>query len=226
MDASPLERKKGKLRYYAMCSMVDWQFGRIIQRLEEMGELDNTIFMFTSDHGDMLGDRVTFSKYSMYEGSIRVPMILAGGKAKEGKIDDRYVELVDVLPTLLDAANIDPVLELPGGSLYGEPVRIGGFSEMHGSGYEGIEKAQTLMWRKKDFKLIVHTKGDAINSTKQINECACELYDLKHDPKEYKNLYRDEEYRDIVHKMTMELLLHITSITAKWPRKPSGNDFK
>ncbi|MBL8027910.1 MAG: sulfatase-like hydrolase/transferase, partial [Fibrobacteres bacterium] len=87
---TPEERRRSKLRYAALCTYVDDMFGKVIDKLREIGELDNTFIIFTADHGDMLGDRSRVSKYCLYDGSVRVPMIIAGpGVTAEGKVDSR-----------------------------------------------------------------------------------------------------------------------------------------
>ena len=105
MEKTPLERRRTTLRYWALCSYVDDLFGRVLRKLDEMGERENTFVLFASDHGEMLGDRQhRFSKYCLYEGSVRVPLIVAGAGVPEerrGAVDARAAELVDVLPTLL-----------------------------------------------------------------------------------------------------------------------------
>jgi arylsulfatase A-like enzyme len=68
----------------------------VIDKIKAMGELENTFIIFTADHGDMLGDRGRVSKYCLYDGSIRVPMIIAGPGVLQGKVDLRPAELVDV----------------------------------------------------------------------------------------------------------------------------------
>lgn len=223
VDASSKERRLGKLRYYAMCSMIDWQIGRVIKKLDDENKLNDTVIIFTADHGDMLGDRLAFSKYSLYDNAVRVPLIVWGKDIGGGKVDNRHAELVDILPTILDIAQEDIPIELPGGSLLREPCRKGSFSEMHGSGYEGMEKAQTLMWRKDDYKLIVHVNGDAANEIDHFENCQCELYDLAHDPMECNNIY--DIKREVASQLVLELLIHITSKTAKWPSKPSSNSY-
>ena len=70
------DRRRTTLRYYALCACVDARFGRVLRKLEEMGETENTFVTFCSDHVEMLGDR--YSKYCLYEASVRVHMILVG----------------------------------------------------------------------------------------------------------------------------------------------------
>ncbi len=93
-----------KAYYYACVSFIDYQVGRIIAALEEAGQLDNTLILFTSDHGELLGDHNCFGKRSMHDGATRIPMLLRY-PARFGKgLCDSPVSLVDLAPTFLSAA--------------------------------------------------------------------------------------------------------------------------
>jgi len=221
-ETSQQERRMSTLRYYALCSYVDAQFGRVLRRLEEMGEMANTFAVFTSDHGEMLGERRRFSKYCLYEGSVRVPLILAGpGTRQQGTVDERPAELVDVLPTLLSVAEQTTPPQLPGASLLAEPARAGSFSEMHGTGYEKAQKAPAYMWRTHDWKLITYLPGDAADAQAQVREAQGELYDLRADPQELENLYEDPDHLSVRERLTGELLMHLASVWARYPWQPA-----
>jgi arylsulfatase A-like enzyme len=96
--------------YYGSVTFLDEQIGRILAVLEKRGMLDNTLILYTADHGDMLGDHHLWRKTYAYESSSRVPMLIRWPKgatdAKRGQVLDQPVELRDVLPTLLDAAGV------------------------------------------------------------------------------------------------------------------------
>ncbi len=224
-EMSGEERRRTTLRYYAKCSFVDDMFGRVVDRLDAMGELDNTMFVFLADHGEMLGDRRhDFSKYCLYEGSVRVPLILAGPlvpEEKRGTVDSRYAELVDVLPTFLDMAGQPIPPELAGGSLLQAPCRLGGFAEMHGSGYEQHQVAPAYMWRTREWKLILKVNGSIADAVLRIDEPIGELYNLETDPQEWRNLYDAPEHLAVRERLTRELLLHLACAWAKAPHHPT-----
>jgi arylsulfatase len=95
--------------YYGAVTFVDEQVGRILEALERRAWLDDTLVIFTSDHGDMTGDHHLWRKSYGYESSARIPMLLrwpAGVPGVRGRVVDKPVELRDVLPTLLEAASI------------------------------------------------------------------------------------------------------------------------
>lgn len=102
--------KQAKAGYYGLITHIDHQIGRFLVAMQEFGVRNNTIILFTSDHGDMLGDHHFFRKGLPYEGSAKVPFILFDPtgtlKLKKGFVCDDPVELMDVMPTLLEAAGI------------------------------------------------------------------------------------------------------------------------
>ncbi|MDO8681901.1 MAG: arylsulfatase [Armatimonadota bacterium] len=94
--------------YYGSVSFIDEQIGRIMNALEAKGMLENTLILFTSDHGDMLGDHHLWRKTYAYESSARIPMMISwpermGINAERGSEMHQLVELRDILPTFLDA---------------------------------------------------------------------------------------------------------------------------
>jgi arylsulfatase len=106
---------RARAGYYGHMSHIDLQIHRLLQVLAEQRLADNTIVLFSSDHGELMGDHNLFRKSLPYEGSARVPLILAGPGVTPGA-DDRLAELRDIMPTLLDLAGLpvpDAVEGLP-----------------------------------------------------------------------------------------------------------------
>ena len=219
---TPDQRRRSRLRYAALCSYVDSLFGQVIEKLRALGELDNTFIIFTSDHGDMLGDRGRVSKYCLYEGSVRVPMIVAGpGVVRRGAVDDRPAELVDVMPTLLDVSGTEIPEILPGFSLLSDFARAGSFAEFHGRGYEEYQRAPAVMWRTADWKLILHLPGRLGEALQQYDRLSGELYHLADDPYELRNLYPDPACAAVRGRMTAELLMHVMCSLGRYPAAPA-----
>jgi arylsulfatase A-like enzyme len=219
---TPEERRRSHLRYAALCTYVDDCFGRVLDKLEAMGELDNTFILFTSDHGDMMGDRGRVSKYCLYEGSVRVPFIMAGPAVdREGAVDSRHVELVDVLPTMLDAAGLDIPEFLPGVSLLSDFKRMGSFAEMHGRGYEEYQQAPAVMFRTGEWKIILSLPAELGTSHLNYESIRGELFNLKDDPVELVNRYDDPDCLAVRDKLTREALMHIMSCLGRYPGGPS-----
>jgi arylsulfatase len=216
------ERCRSRLRYAAYCSYVDSLFGQVLKQLEESDQLENTFVIFTSDHGEMLGDRGRVSKYCLYEGSVRVPLIVSGPGVKGGQgPDSRPAELVDVLPTLLDVAGLEIPEVLSGFSLLSDYARLGSFAEMHGRGYEEYQRAPAVMWRNEKWKLLLHIPGllGSVNGAYDLSKG--ELYSLADDPREMNNLYDDPACAEVRGRMTTELLMHIMCCVGRFPCGPA-----
>jgi len=102
------ELQRARAGYYALITHLDYQIGRLINALNEYGELNNTVIVFTSDHGEMMGDHHYYRKALAYEGSAKVPFIISDrtGKLgfKAGSTVSEVIEMRDIMPTLLDAA--------------------------------------------------------------------------------------------------------------------------
>ncbi|MGZ0655469.1 sulfatase family protein [Coraliomargarita sp. W4R72] len=107
--------------YYRACvSFVDYQVGRIIEGLKATGEYDNTLVLFSSDHGEMLGDLNCFGKRSMHDASAKVPLLVKFPRGQgAGRQIDQPVSLVDLAPTIVQSAELEPSNSWDGDSLYG-----------------------------------------------------------------------------------------------------------
>lgn len=212
MDAR--ERRRTTLRYWALCTYVDDCVGRILAAVSAAGEAERTLVVYTSDHGEMLGDRGhRFSKYCLYEGAVRVPLILAGPGVPSGRRDTRPCELVDLMPTLLAAVGAPAEAGPPGLNLLADGRRDGSFAEYHGSGYEAARAAPSWMWRTPEWKLILSARGGGMRG---------ELYDLKADPGEWTNRFDDAACAAVRRALTERLIFHLGQAGADWPPNPEG----
>lgn len=169
--------RRARELYYASISFADYNIGKIIRQLKDMGEYDNTLILFTSDHGEMMGDHGTFQKMLPYDGSARIPFIVRyPEKLREGSIDDRFVDLNDILPTVLDVAGIaypNPEI-LPGESIFttkGTKDRSVQYVE------NGREGRRWISLRNRHYKYNYYYGGGKE-----------ELFDLENDPNETTNL--------------------------------------
>ncbi|MFD2661124.1 sulfatase family protein [Paenibacillus thailandensis] len=215
------ERKRTTLRYWANCSWLDHYFGRALDKLEKLGRLDYALIVFVSDHGEMLGERrYRFTKYNLYDSSVRVPLILAGSvipKEKRGTIDDRPAELADLVPTLAKAGGLPENPMLPGSDLLGPAVKRGSFCEFHGKGGSAPHSGPAYMWRTKEWKLILYIEGTIREAAARVGEARGELYHLTEDPNEWTNLYGQPAYAEIRERLKTELLMHLACSWAKGP---------
>ena len=187
--------KKRLAKYWAQIDLIDDQIGRLLKILEETGQLDNTLIIFTSDHGDMAGDHgMTAKGCRFYEGLVRVPLIFWYPPYFQENIQsDALVELIDIVPTLLELTGLDISKKIQGKSLL--PILTGEKSpEFHRESVrsEFYDSAMSnkinygTMYRTKKFKLVMyhgHEKG--------------ELFDMENDPEEYSNLWDSPKHQKI-----------------------------
>ncbi|MFM2004597.1 MAG: hypothetical protein RLZZ09_252, partial [Pseudomonadota bacterium] len=208
------------LRYRANCSWIDSMFGRVMDKLGEKGLLENCLIIYVSDHGEMLGDRYyRFNKYSLYESSVRVPMILSGTvipPKRRGKVDHRLAEVVDLYPTIAAVAGLPKMSEKPGENLLAPGSRKGNFCE-----YSDLPKGVSFMWRTNDSKVILTFPKDKL-PTRNLglsDVIEGEYYDLKADAKEWHNLYSKPEHRKARERLSLELVAHINGVALKRPTR-------
>lgn len=168
--------------YYGCITHVDHQIGRIIQGLVENKLMDNTVILFTSDHGDMMGDHCYIHKARPYQGSIHIPMFLSGPEhliGKRGRTDSSLVELRDVMPTLLDFAGAEI------------PSHLDGKSMRSGTDRETLHGEHLSAWDHKTHQFIVTKTDKYIWFTETGEE---QYFDLKADPEESHNAIDDKPY--------------------------------
>ena len=178
------QMKKIQAAYYAMIEQVDTEFGRLLDFLERIGQRQNTIVIFMSDHGEMLGDHGLFLKgCRFYEGLVRVPLIISyPEKYQKSVISGALVELVDLVPTLLDSIGLEKPFYLQGQSLHS---LLSGYTTKHRQSvrcefYGAIDypdQTHATMYRDDRWKLVNYHRKDV-----------CELYDLVEDPWEHEDL--------------------------------------
>ena len=166
--------------YFGAISYVDHNVGRLLRTLEATGLTENTIVVFTGDHGEMLGERGFWYKMSWFEGSSRVPLIIAAPGRFEPRRVGGSVSLVDVLPTMVDLAGGEPGrVTTDGRSLVPHCLGRGGHDEVIGEYLAEGTVAPLMMIRRGPWKF-VHSPADPD-----------QLYDLAADPDELVNLAAD-----------------------------------
>lgn len=161
--------------YGAMIENIDRQVGRLIEAVEERGEIDNTLIVYSSDHGEMLGDHDRWGKSVPYQPSSGVPLIVAGPGVRSGVVTDALVEIQDLAATYLDMADAAPLAESDAKSLSGV---LSGETETHRDVAVSALGDWRFAWDGR-FKL-VEQEGEATV-----------LYDLIDDPGETRNLAED-----------------------------------
>ena len=184
--------------YAANVSMIDEKIGEIIKTLEKEGDLDNTIFIFTSDHADALGDHGHIQKWTMFDTVLRVPLIFwAPGIFTAPKSIDGPVELFDIAATILDVCGLDIPTDWDAVSLL--PLLIGESDKVED---EVVYAELARDHIQTDAELIVMRRDAKHKVVWYLNSDDGELYDLKADPGELNNLWFAEE-----HKQTRDIMV-------------------
>ncbi len=191
------ESHKGLLQaYYARVSYMDAQVGRVLDALEEKGLAENTIVVFTSDHGYLLGHHHKYQKQHLFEEATRVPFIISVPwlKDQHGRGTTEITELVDLYPTLADLAGLPAPDTLQGTSL--KPLLV---------------DPQSPSWTKKQAFTISRSGGESIRTAEWrftqwgFGDAGTELYDLKKDPGEFTNQAENPEYASVMKKLRAQL---------------------
>jgi arylsulfatase A-like enzyme len=184
-----------KAAYYAMIKQIDDQVGRILDALEETGQREQTLVIFTSDHGEMLGDHGLIRKgCRFYEGLVRVPLIFSfPGQFRSGERSEALVELTDIAPTLLELVGEPVPVRMQGKSLL--RILTGEIPPKHHRDYVRCEYYDAVdmpdgtyatMYRDEQYKLVVY-HGHNLG----------ELYNLWADPDEFENLWDSSEHLEL-----------------------------
>jgi arylsulfatase A-like enzyme len=190
--------------YYGLITQIDDHLGNLFRFLESKGRMKDTLIIFTSDHGEYMGDHWLFEKELFYEQAIRVPLIIydpsVAADQTRGTVDHRFVESIDILPTCLDAFGLDIPRFIQGRSLLplvrGEEVdewRDAVFADWDFRFYQtGVrlslpfERCRAWMIRDDHYKYV------------HFNGLPNMLFDLKNDPNEFYNLAADPKYKDVI----------------------------
>lgn len=195
--------KNSKRHYYASITFIDEEIGKIIQALKDKGMYDNSLIVFVSDHGDMMGDHYHWRKTYPYEGSVHIPYIVKWPAALHiapGKVE-QPVELRDVLPTFL---------EIAGGEV---PAQMDGKSVLQ------LAKGDTRGWREfldlehatcySDDNYWMALTDGKLKYIWNFNNGSEMLFDLEKDPQELKNLVDNKKYSSRIKVMRQALVAHL-----------------
>jgi choline-sulfatase len=174
--------------YYGLCSFLDHNIGQVLQALEDSGQADNTLVIYVSDHGEMLGIRGMWTKCSMYEESVAIPMIMAGAGVPVGATVTTPTSLIDLHPTILEASGLglnseddnrpgESLIQIANSENRDRPI----ISEYH----DGGSITGMFMIRLGRWKYCYYPGYDP------------QLFDRDSDPKEICDLGTDPAYADV-----------------------------
>ncbi len=190
-DLPPTIIHRARAAYYGCVTHIDQQLNRIFTALRNMGEFDNTLIVFTADHGEMLGDHHHWRKTYPWEASARIPMLLRLPASLRDGVEtnqtvDRPVGLEDVMPTILDAVNVDIPDDVDGQSLLelvSDPEREDWRRFYHGEHGPTYHEKTACQYLVDDMKYVWNPMTDEEY-----------LFDLTADPDEETNLVEDAAY--------------------------------
>lgn len=221
-----------KRTYYGMVSMIDAEIGRLLDYLEENNLRENTIIVFTSDHGDYQGDHGLYTKSpAMYDCLTRVPLIFSYPEiVKQNQIRNDLVSSTDIMPTLLDMAELPIPFQVQGNSLVpelkneksstdrqyafseygipGEPILEDELKEKMPDYKEvPVKFSGKMPWEANPVGLSGRFRMIRSQDYKLVEEVGGtnELYDLKKDPNELVNVYGKRKYQAIQEEMLQAL---------------------
>lgn len=194
--ASREDIRRGHVGYHGACEVVDGNVGRVLHALEELGILQETLVIYSSDHGETCRAHASWGKMVMYEDSIRIPLVIMGPGVEAGVVEQSCVSQLDLFPTICQAVELDRPEQFRGISLWGQlqgradaPRNEFAISEYHANGFPG----GTFAVRAGPYKYV---------------ECVGErpmLFDLDGDPQELHDLIvekpNDAEVRAVVRRL-------------------------
>jgi len=190
--------------FYAQCTYIDHQLRAVLGTLREERLQDNTMILFSSDHGDLLGDHGMWGKALYYEQAACVPMLLCGtaqdGRVGHHRVDDRLVGWQDVMPTLLDLAGLPLPKSVEGCSMVGEKRREHLFGEIGDTPISA-----TRMMHDGRHKLIYYPAGNVV-----------QLFDLLEDPDEMLDHVDNAKYAEARAKLERLLIRELYGGDELW----------
>jgi len=191
-EATPEQYRRWRKHYYANISLIDEGIGKILAALEATGALERTLIIFTSDHGDALGDHGLAYKSFFYESMAHVPLIVRGPGVAAGQRCPALVSLLDLVPVFYRTCGVTPPSTLESADL--TPLLADPTGTIRGVVYS--ENLGQTMVRDERYKYAHYADGD------------CELYDLATDPTEEHNLASEAAYQGAVTRLRALLLEH------------------
>src|SRR5436309_7634712 len=210
---TPEEYRSIKQRYLGLVTLVDQSSGAILQCLERFGLSDQTIVIHTSDHGDSLGAHHLFGKETMFEEAARVPLLIRLPDQTRGKMISRPVSHIDFVPTLLDLLGQPRHPQCAGKSMLpliqDEAMTPDNVLIEWAPNRTKIKKGTSLARRRMIKRAVEESTRTLVSPDgwklclrdKDLNE----LYNLKDDPWETRNLYSDAQYASVISRLAIEI---------------------
>lgn len=191
---SEKEVKQHIADYYAMISHIDYNIGKLVQCLKDAGELENTVIVFTGDNGLAVGQHGLMGKQSVYDHSVRVPLIMSGAGINKGEKCDNYVLLLDIYPSLCELVGIDIPSSVEGLSFKPMLSENKDFKTRNDIYFTYTSLARSI--KNEQYKLIEY----------RIARENTQLFDIKNDPHEKVNLYNNADMKPVIDELKAKLI--------------------
>ena len=196
------QQQKAVAAYYASVSFMDAQVGKVLKTLKDEGLEDNTIVIFTSDHGFHLGEHDFWMKVSLHEESARIPLIIKV-PGKKPAVCNSFVELLDLYPTVAELAGLEYSEHLQGKSLV--KTLENPQHEVRDMAFCVSQGGRTFLLRTDKWAYIQYDE-DATSGM--------ELFDMENDPKQYTNLAYNPEHSETVDEFQLKLQNKLSEVRA------------
>ena len=198
---NPEQSRRQRAHYYANVTMIDTQVGYILEALERRGVMDDTIVIFTSDHGDCLGDHGHSQKWNMYESTVRVPALIScPGRIPEGRRITDLVALFDLAPTILEFAGLEIPHWMEATSL--QPY----FAEAPATPRRRVYAEHSNDSLLTGTRCMTMIRDGANKLVHFIDSDEGMLFDLENDPNELANLWCDPAHAETRDWLVAEIL--------------------
>ena len=191
----PEAQRRQRRHYLANVTMIDEEVGALLDALEARGVLEETVVIFTSDHGDALGDHGHSQKWTMFESSVRVPAIVWGpGRIAQGRRVDALTSMMDLGPTVLELAGLTPPAWMEAVSLLPALAPDAGESAWTGREHVFSEHARDMILTGTELMTMV--REERWKYVELLDSDQGQLFDLSADPDELVNLWDMEDHDD------------------------------
>ncbi|MFA5688261.1 MAG: sulfatase [Kiritimatiellales bacterium] len=232
LERRPNVRPVGKMQdsscetlpgYFGAITSIDEQFGRMLEALRKNGELENTIIVYTADHGEMLGSQGRMTKGIWYEESIGVPMLISWpGKIPAGKTDEPF-NSIDLMPSLLGLMELPVPARVDGTDF--SPLMRGQEMETPGKAFIQFDKGlfygnqeADRYWRGVRTKKYTYVLTQAVYKSMSGDGCEV-LYDNENDPYQMKPVFRGQDQDEVMDELKAEVVAWLDSTSDPFMEK-------
>ena len=226
-DLTPAQKQGIAAAYYTSVEFLDRKVGQVLNALDKSGQAQNTIVLYTADHGYLLGQHGRFEKHCSYEQAIRNPLIMrCPGIVPPGSSTTALVEFVDIFPTLLDLCRVKVPENVQGRSFV--PLLEGKTKTHRNEVFIEYAPNEEAAVRDEHWKLIFERgkrrRADGYDTGLPLPGRTIRLYDLEHDAAEMHNVAARPENAERVRQMLRDLADHMRSTAREPALVPQSDD--